>query len=453
MTHLKHPHLSGLARNPAAGEGLLIRLAAHDAGRHGLALRPGRLPDGVVAALLTHGDAHSAALLHGDRVSPAMRRGIAAHPDPELRDAFPNFVRHLVDRRVVFDIGTLEEAYGAPRTVLVADPDPKLRVAVALTWHDRPASAQLALLGDPDPEVRAAAIERRHPGVPPEWYDRCLADPATRVNAARSVPLTQDRFDGLMDTEDADVRRAVAENPHLSADMVTRLLGIEDSLVRAAVAQSRHVDAETRARLYARLEADSEAGDIDADLALNWHPVEPGWLRDAPLAEKLTHLDCPHPVFRRVLASCRDLPAWAWQRLDADPVLAVRRAAARRPDTPPDVLERLVRAHGDVSHIRPTHVDHPNFPRHVLRTYADEPDPRLRRLALKDPDLPPPTLHRPADDADSHVRSEAARHPRTPAPLLERLLHDPEPGTAEAAAAHPALPPDLMHRILTDARL
>ncbi|MFK4212509.1 MULTISPECIES: hypothetical protein [unclassified Streptomyces] len=35
----------------------------------------------------------------------------------------------------------------------------------------------------------------------------------------------------------------------------------------------------------------------------------------------------------------------------------VRRAAARRPDTPSEVLEGLVRAHGDVLHIRPLLVD------------------------------------------------------------------------------------------------
>ncbi|MGW6741309.1 hypothetical protein ACWGDX_11305 [Streptomyces sp. NPDC055025] len=52
-----------------------------------------------------------------------------------------------------------------------------------------------------------------------------------------------------------------------------------------------------------------------------------------------------------------------------------RRAVARRPDAPPEVLERLVRAHGDVFHIRPLLVDHPNFPRHTLRTFVDEPSP------------------------------------------------------------------------------
>ncbi|MEU8621639.1 hypothetical protein [Streptomyces sp. NPDC048623] len=55
MTSLSHPQLSGLGRNPAAPEDLLVRLAAHSSGRGGLSSRHGRLPDAVVEALLTHG--------------------------------------------------------------------------------------------------------------------------------------------------------------------------------------------------------------------------------------------------------------------------------------------------------------------------------------------------------------------------------------------------------------
>ncbi|MFI1176741.1 hypothetical protein [Streptomyces melanogenes] len=47
--------------------------------------------------------------------------------------------------------------------------------------------------------------------------------------------------------------------------------------------------------------------------------------------------------------------------MDNDPELQVRRAAARRPDTPPEVLEGRVGAHDGVSRIRPRLVDHPHF--------------------------------------------------------------------------------------------
>ncbi|WP_329276222.1 variant leucine-rich repeat-containing protein [Streptomyces sp. NBC_01451] len=453
MASLDHPQLSGLGRNPAVPPDLLVRLAAHKAGRHGMSLRRGRLEDAVVEALLTHGDDMTAVRLHGDRISPAMRRRIAEHPDPAIRDAYGDFVRDMVDRGVTIGIDDLEEAYGRPRTELAAAPDARLRAAVARAWYGRPLSVQVGLLADPDPQVRAAATEQKKPGVPPEWRDRCLADPAVRVNVARYTPLTLDQFAQLMRSQEREVFQAVAGNPYLSAEMVARLLDVEDPLVRVTVAQSRHVDDETRDRLYALVEAEQADGSIEADVALNWNFAEPEWLYEAPLNERMTYLDCRYTIFRRVLASCHDLPAEAWHRLDNDPELAVRRAAARRPGTPSDVLERLVRSDGDVLHIRPLLVDHPNFPRHTLRTFVDEPSPNVRYLALQDPELPVTALQQLASAAEPFLRRGVARHPNITDALLEQLLSDPDPQVADDAAANSALRPTRMHRILTAAGL
>src|SRR3712207_7289202 len=46
------------------------------------------------------------------------------------------------------------------------------------------------------------------------------------------------------------------------------------------------------------------------------------------------------------------------------------RYAAMRPDVPAEVLERLVREHGDSGPFRPGVVEHPNFPREVLPTFV-----------------------------------------------------------------------------------
>jgi hypothetical protein len=274
-----------------------------------------------------------------------------------------------------------------------------------------------------------------------------------RVNVARYVPLTADQFEQLLRIDDEELTRAVADNPHLSAEMIARLLDVDDPMVRVAVAQSRHVDMETRNRLYALVEAERADGSIDAEVALTWSGAEPHWLRDAPLQERMTYLDCPHTVFRRVLASCPDLPEEAWRRLDDDPDLMVRRTAARRRDAPPDVLERLVRTHGDVFHIRPLCVEHPHFPRHTLRTFVDEPSPHVRYVALQDPELPVPALERLAADDEPFVRRGAARHPNITDALLERLLTDPDPEVRDDAAANSALRPPEMYRILTAAGL
>lgn len=453
MVHLKQPQLSGLGQNPAASLDVLVRLATHEAGRHGLTLRRGQVPDAVVEALLTHGGRDSAVLLHGHRISTAMRRRIAEHPDPAIRDAHADFVRTMVERGVPMGIEDLIDAYGRPPAELAAASDPKLRAMVAETWRDRPIAVQLRLLTDPDPGVRAAATKAEHPGVPPEYYEHCLADPAVRANAACRVPLTPDQFDRLLATGDETVLHAVAGNPHLTADMVARLQDSADPSVRVAVAYSRHVTPETRNRLLALVEAEDAAGSDEAALALHWTPYQPSWLRDAPLAERLTYLDCPHTVFRQILATGRDLPEEAWQRLDNDPDVSVRRAAAHRPDTPPQFLLRLIRAHGEAAHTRPLLVDHPNFPRQALRDFVDEPNPRLRLLALKDPELPVAELRRLAASQESYLRGGAARHPNVTTDLLERLLVDPEPTVAENAAANPALSRAGMDRILAEAGL
>ncbi|MFF1292801.1 MULTISPECIES: hypothetical protein [unclassified Streptomyces] len=453
MTNLHHPRLSGLVRNPAASEGVLVRLTAHKAGRQGMSRRRGPVTDAVVEALLEHDDGDVMTTLRAEQISPAMRRRIATHPNPAIRDARADFIHHLVEVGTTVVPRDLEEVYGQPLASLAAAPDPHVRAAVAGSWYDRPAPVQAAFLADPDPQVRAAATEHKQPGVPAEWRDRCLADPAVRKNVAGDVPLTWDQFTELMRTGDEGIQRAVAANPHLTADMVAQLLEVDDPLVQVGVAQSRHVDDATRGRLYALVEARRADGDIDARVALSWGFTEPDWMREAPLDERLSYLDCPHAIFRRVLARSRDLPEEAWRRLDNEPDVAVRRAAARRPDAPPDVLERLVRAHGEVLHQRPLLVEHPNFPRHTLRTFVDEPTPNVRYLALQDPELPVPALQELAAAEKPFLRRGVARHPNITDALLDRLLSDPDPNVADDAAANPALRPARMHRILTEAAL
>lgn len=256
-----------------------------------------------------------------------------------------------------------------------------------------------------------------------------------------------------MEIGEEKVHRAVAVNPHVSAETVARLLHVDDPFVRVAVAHSRHVDAETRDRLHALVEAERANGSTEAEAALTWNSTEPDWLRDAPLDERMTYLDSPCTTLRRVLASCHDLPEEAWHRLDGDPELAVRRAAARRPDAPPEILEELVRAHGDVFHVRPLLVEHPRFPRHTLRTFVDEPDPNVRYVALQDPGLPLTSLHRLAEADEPFLRRGVARHPNITDGLLERLLCDPDPQVADDAAANSALRPGRMYRILAAAGL
>ena len=164
MVHLKQPQLSGHwhgTRPPRLTS--YIRLAAHEAGRHGLAMRRGQLPDAVVEALLTHGGSELAVLLYRNRVSPAMHIRIAEHPDPAIRDAHADFTRSMAEHGVPMSIENLVEAYGRPPAELAADSDPKLRAMVAHAWRERPITVQL--------QARTSL----RPGG--RWLHECLASP------------------------------------------------------------------------------------------------------------------------------------------------------------------------------------------------------------------------------------------------------------------------------------
>jgi hypothetical protein len=382
-----------------------------------------------------------------------MRRRIAEHPNPAIRDGFSSFIRLMVEREVSVRVPDLEEAYGRDRSLLIHDPDPKLRAALASEWRDRPMQVQVELLDDPDPLVRAAATLDGQPGVPAGHLERCLADPATRSNVARYAPLTVDQIRRLLEEPGDEISAAVATNPTLPAGALPIMISAEDPSLWLAAAYSRGVDVETRDRLIAAVHAEAEAGNLKADIALNWRLVEPTWLREAPEQVRMSYVDCPHVVFRRVVASSRDLPGEAWRRLDNDPDPGVRRTAARRPGTPADVLEQLVRSYGDVDAVRPMLIEHPNFPRHRLQTFVDETNVMVRYLALYDPDLPTETLRRLASDPNPWLRRWAARHLRLTPDLFDQLLADTDRDVIDDAAANPSLPQSHMYRILLDYNL
>lgn len=445
--------LLGLARNPAASEEVLLRLARHSRAAQEMSWRRQTLSDQVVTAILAHRDPDAVLHLDPRRVSPAMLARIAADPDPAIRDARGSFVRGTVERGVSLGIEDLEDCYGRSRSALARDADPRIRAAVARAWWTRPAEVHTALLTDPDPAVRTAASLGHQPRVPAELQPACLADPATRANVAPYAVLTPELATALATDPDEHVRGAAARNPNLTSDAVALLVADPHPFVRGNIVLHRLVDEDTRDRLYAQLAAEAAEGNIDAEVALEWNFVEPDWVREVPLPGRLAYLDSTYVIFRRVLAKSRDLPPQAWQRLDLDTDRTVRHYAARRPDAPPAVLEQFVRTFGDRSRPLPSLVGHPNFPRHRLPSFADEANPRVRRVALKDPNLPSHLLARLAADPDASIRRAAANHPGVNEALIDALLADDDNDVVSNAAANPVLPPDRIQRILANAGL
>ncbi|MYS11560.1 PE-PGRS family protein, partial [Streptomyces sp. SID6041] len=91
---------------------------------------------------------------------------------------------------------------------------------------------------------------------------------------------------------------------------------------------------------------------------------------------------------------------------------------------------------------------HPNFPRHGLLRYADDPNPRLRQLALDDPESTVELVERLSRDPHEEVRYRAATDARLSSASAVWLLDDPHEHVRRAAAGHPALPARTLVQLL-----
>lgn len=159
--------------------------------------------------------------------------------------------------------------------------------------------------------------------------------------------------------------------------------------------------------------------------------------------------------------------------------LWIRRSVARAPRLPEDVADRLAHDQDRVVRLflaescddapaemllevwtwwtgslsfpgRPR--NHPNFPRYNLLRFANDPDPRMRRLALDDPASTPALVAEFSRDADAEVRADVAKDPRLAPGDAARLIEDVDQRVRQAAQTHPSLPRHALVGLLLDER-
>ncbi|MFJ2091569.1 hypothetical protein ACIOEW_20195 [Streptomyces sp. NPDC087901] len=167
----------------------------------------------------------------------------------------------------------------------------------------------------------------------------------------------------------------------------------------------------------------------------------------------------------------------AMRRLVVSPNLRIRRSVARAPHLPPDVVDVL--AHDEDRIVRlfltescedaPADLllevwswwpgsfsfpgrprNHPNFPRHGLLRFAEDPDPRFRLLALDDPASSAALAERFSRDPDAQVRGSAAGDLRLSPESAVVLTGDDDPDVRRSAWRSPVLPPDVLVSLLLD---
>ncbi|NUP22664.1 MAG: PE-PGRS family protein [Streptomyces sp.] len=374
----------------------------------------------------------------------AGRRGIlvllAAERRTELSEDTCRRLAADPDRRIRAEAARLKGLPGAVAVELAGDPDGGVRYAACeAAWPHLDASAREALMTDSETKVRAVALRlhhREHPlsrsvyetgPVQPRALESCLLERDLAAHMARHGQYGE--------------RRSLARNPRLDADLVALLGDDPDADIRFLVSTRHDLTEEQRAGI--RIDFDPEVHHFPLDWVVALHHDHDAMRRLAASS---------HPLVRRSVARARRLPPDVVERLARDEDRVVQLFLAEScDDAPADMLLRVAQwwTGSPTSPDRPH--SHPNFPRENLLRYADDPDPRMRRLALDAPESTPELVERLSRDPSDEVRYRAAADPRLSPAAAARLLEDPHDDVRHCAALHPNLPVRLLTRLLRSA--
>ncbi|MEU8528543.1 PE-PGRS family protein [Streptomyces sp. NPDC048629] len=322
-------------------------------------------------------------------------------------------------------------------TALAADPEAVVRkAACGAAWEHLPAAERERPLTDDDLGVRKAALLRHHRDHPMPRAVYETLDPRLPVETCR---LDRELAEELVRHEDPDLRRALARNPALDADLVMALAADPDRRVRFQASVHPGLGEERRA---AAIPADFDAEGLRYDVP---------WVRErhGDPDEMRRLAGSVHPVIRSSVARAERLPPDVVERLARDEDRVVRLFLAESCDDAPADMLLEVWHWWTGSFSKPGRPrTHPNFPRTGLLRYAEDPNPRLRQLALDDPESSAELVERFALDQDGEVRRRAAEDARLSPESAVRLLEDTDDGVRSRATAHPSLPVPVLVRLL-----
>lgn len=452
--------LDGVARNPALPTPLLLRLLGFDGGGDGPprdALQRAGLPEPAVAVILAHPNPRARiGFAMSGGAEPEQRARLADDPSPKVRTALAYGPEWSVPRTTVAPLPDavcarlLDDPDASVRAALLDSPllapsfvsslashhDPAARRGAVRAWEVLAPGERSALLTDPDPEVRRAAAlwecqQDAHVTA------ALLRDPKSAAEALRRGLLVRAVAERCV--AERTHLAALAENPSLPAGLVERLAVDADEAVRLAVSLRPELD-ESR-----RMTIDFTIGDLDRGDDVQW--VRDGLADPEVLRRAATSA---HPLLRRAAARSPHLPPDLLHLLARveDPVVE-NRLGIHHPDTPEEVLMRVYARLGGTFSAWMAET-HPRFPREGLAArYADHPDGNYRRLAVRDPAATPALIERLSHDPEVWTRQAAARDPRLPVHRLREALDVPD--LASSAGANPALPEGAMAAVLNRA--
>lgn len=334
-------------------------------------------------------------------------------------------------------------------TDLALDDDPGVRYAAcSRAWPHLDDTARLTLLSDQDEKVRTEALIQRHRTHPMSRSVFEAEYPAERVTGhladrvLETCRLERDLAEHLARHGEPGRRRNLASNPCLDLDLILLLGQDPDDGVRFNVSVRPELTEEQRVAVDI---------DFDFDPNIRHYPLE--WvfaLHDDPAAMRRLAASS-HFLVRRNVARAKHLPPDVVELLARDEDRVVQLFLAEScDDAPADMLLRVWQWWTGSLTVPGRPHGHPNFPRADLLRYADDPNPRMRQLALDDPESTPELVERFSRDRDAEVRYRAAKDPRLTPAAAVRLLDDAHEHVRHAVVRHPGLPARTVVRLLRD---
>jgi len=289
------------------------------------------------------------------------------------------------------------------------------------------------------------------------WMASSVSRKANPVNPEVEVLVAEARdpntpFARLVDLREhpeVEVRRAVLDNPNLvpieeDGKLTTGLLW------KLAEAFPEEVASHPAFVLHALVEPDEAMKGVVREVV--------GRTADAGLIETLWRTWGPHSWrVRRAVARNPNTPPEVLRLLGneaTESTWRVREAVASNPNTPPDVLRILGnKATESEGNVRKAVAQNPSTPQDTLRLLgneATESEGYVRRAVASNPTTPPEVLRilgNEATESMGYVREAVAENPSTPLDTLRLLGNEAtesEWNVRRAVAENPNTPPDVL---------
>jgi hypothetical protein len=299
------------------------------------------------------------------------------------------------------------------------------RVRQSVAAHPNLEEADLIrLLADNDSDVREAAL--KNPGVTDVLIRDALAASQEVENEglidlaiARGIDLSAEQLQRFVDSDDWQVRQAVAGSLQLSDTQLDKLLRDSDSDVQRTALENPGVS-EKMLRRKLSTRSDQRGIAVQQLLRRNLLTVEdlPGLAADSD--ERVRAVVATHP----------ELPAELLLVLARDAAETVRLALADHPGLTPEAWKILVADRNEEIQQR--------MAVHPLRVR----DAKLKNTVLRleiaaDPEATAEELTTLASDKNVEIRTRVAAHPNTPDEVLAKLALDAVDGVAATARSNP----------------